>query len=205
MGLEIRDFLDAHEELDNFMKKIDRGIFESDLDNKVDYQEFIKFILSEGEFSDNTRTSGIHRPIELIYYSGKKLVGLLFGQHWNPTYLKVQQKVMQFYETLRASGDTRFEIVYVSLDQSKLHFTDTYRHMQWLAIPFHQRERRFWLAQKFFVTSTPRLVLLDGSGNLISYDVKNDCCDYNNQPWIVMESWMKGQVRETTHAGVSYH
>jgi len=204
MGVNLDDFLDASGELDGFMKKIDRGLMQHELDNKVDYQEFIKFIMSHGEFSYHDIDLGIHRPIDLILNRGKLIVGLLFGQHWNPSYMKVQKKVETFYNNLQKAGEKRFEVVYVSLDQSKMHFTDTYRHMPWLSIPFHQRERRHWLAQKFFVTSTPRMVLLDCHGNLLSYDVKNDCVDYCDKPWVAFNSWMQGEVREVAHGGVNF-
>ena len=65
-------------------------------------QEFIKFVMGHGEFSHhdidavplttmnglvyslllNPPSQGIHRPIELIYRRGVKVVGLLFGQQW---------------------------------------------------------------------------------------------------------------------------
>jgi hypothetical protein len=205
MGLNLDDFIDANEELDLFMKKIDRGLFEHEQDTKVDYQEFIKFLMSHGEFSTHDIDSGIHRPIELLYRRGIKLVGLLFGQQWNPAYKRVEEKIMMFYNNLRIAGEERFEIVYVSMDQDQRRFTDHYRHMPWLAIPYYQRERRFSLAKKFFVASAPRLVLLDVHGNLISYDVKNDCCDYFHKPWIAMDSWLSGKVREIAHAGGSFH
>jgi len=205
MGIKLEDFLDANEELDLFMKKIDRGIFQHERDTKVDYQEFIKFIMSHGDFSAHTIDKGIHRPVELLQHQGVKLVGLLFGQHWNPTYLKVLDKISAFYNCLKSHGENRFQIVYVSMDQSQAHFTDRYRHMPWLAIPFNQKERRFFLAKKYFVTTTPRLVLTDVHGNLISYDAKNDCCDYAHKPWIAMDSWLNGKIREISHAGGSFH
>lgn len=205
MGLDLNDFIDANEELDLFMKKIDRGLFTNDLDNKIDYQEFIKFLMSHGEFSYQHVESGIHRPIDLLFRRGVKLVGLLFGQQWNPAYRKVEDKITLFYDNLRKCGEERFEIVYVSLDQDQRRFTDNYRHMPWLAIPFHQRERRHYLAKKYFVASTPRVVLLDVHGNLLSYDIKNDLFDYYHKPWIAMDSWLSGKVREVSNAGGSFH
>ena len=77
--------------------------------------------------------------------------------------------------------------------------------MPWLAIPYTERERRYYLAKKYFVTSTPRLVLTDTHGNLISYDVKNDAQDYCMRPWLALESWLQGQVRKVAHGGVSFH
>lgn len=204
MGVNMDSFIDANEELDLFMKKIDRGFFENELDCKIDYQEFIKFVMSHGEFCSHEIDSGVHRPIELLYRRGVKLVGLLFGQQWNPAYRKVEEKITTFYDTLRQGGEDRFEIVYISMDQNERRFTDHYRHMPWLAIPFNQRERRHYLAKKYFVASTPRLVLLDVHGNLISYDVKNDCCDYYHKPWLAMDSWLSGKVREVSHGGVSF-
>lgn len=203
-GLNLDDFIDANEELDLFMKKIDRGLFENDLDAKIDYQEFIKFLMGHGEFSHHDIDVGIHRPIELIYRRGVKVVGLLFGQQWNPAYRKAEDKILLFYNKLKEAGEHRFEIVYVSMDQDQRRFTDHYRHMPWLAIPFNQRERRHHLARKYFVASSPRMVLLDCHGNLISYDVKNDCCDYYHKPWIAMDSWLSGKVREISNAGVSF-
>lgn len=204
-GLNTDDFIDANEEMDKFMKKIDRGLFEHELDGKIDYQEFIKFIFSHGEFSSHDINFGIHRPTVLIADRGVKLVGLLFGQQWNPQYAKVEQKVRKFYDNLKAMGENRFEIVYVSLDQDVRRFTDYYRNMPWLAIPFAQKERRHYLAKKYFVASAPRLVLLDTHGNLISYDVKNDACDYYERPFIAFDSWMAGKVREVSHAGVAFY
>ena len=73
-------------------------------------QEFIKFIFSHGEFSSHDINFGIHRPTTLIADRGVKLVGLLFGQQWNPQYAKVEQKVRKFYDNLRAMGENRFEV-----------------------------------------------------------------------------------------------
>merc|ERR1711937_441926 len=135
--------------------------------------------MSQGGFVSDAYQigKGIHRPIDLLFNRGIKLVGLFFGQQWNPCHKKVQEKVLKFYNNLRAAGEDRFEIVYVSMDQDKRRFIDAYRHMPWLAILFQQNERRHYLARKYFVTSCPRVVLTDVHGNLLSYDVKNDMFD----------------------------
>lgn len=207
LGVSFDDFLDANEELDLFMRKIDRGLFANERNNKIDYQEFIKFIMSSGGFTSEAFqiTKGIHRPLDLLFNQGRKLVGLFFGQQWNPCHKKVQEKVVKFYNNLRAAGENRFEIVYVPMDQDRRRFVDAYRHMPWLAIPFHQSERRHYLARKYFVTSCPRMVLLDVHGNLISYDVKNDIFDYYEKPWIAADSWFSGKVREVSNAGVAFY
>jgi len=123
----------------------------------------------------------------------------------NPAYKKVEDKCLKFYHNLKAHGDHSFEVIYVSLDQDKARWADAYRKMPWLAIPFHQKERRHYLAQKYFVASCPRVVLLDVHGNLLSYDIKNDMFDYYHKPWIAVESWRGGKVREMTNAGVAFY
>ena len=89
--------------------------------------------MGQGAFSAEGVTSGIHRPIDLLFHRGVKLVCLIFGQQWNPAYRKVEDKFVKFYNNLRAQGENRLEMVYISLDQDKRRMYDAYRHHPWLA------------------------------------------------------------------------
>ena len=75
------------------------------------------------------------------------------------------------YEQLRALGG---EVVFVSSDRDETKYIEYFQAMPWLALPYADRERKMNLASRFRVATIPRLIVLDGDGNLITLHGRTD-------------------------------
>lgn len=68
----------------------------------------------------------------------------------------------KFYEEMNKKGK-KFEIIWVSRDQSTEDFVAYYQHMPWLAVPVENIEACMQLtSNKFQLKGIPHLVILDG-------------------------------------------
>eukprot|EP00658_Telonema_sp_P-2_P043415 TRINITY_DN3134_c0_g1_i7.p1 TRINITY_DN3134_c0_g1~~TRINITY_DN3134_c0_g1_i7.p1 ORF type:complete len:231 (+),score=58.97 TRINITY_DN3134_c0_g1_i7:178-870(+) len=194
MGLQPKKGLRFQDEIDALIDSIDSfdgaendsGLIH--YDRKVDYQEFIKFIMSDLDCAPRGGWEGVHPTTQLL--QGKRVVALFFGTSWAPQTLKLQRSLEQFYSRLRSEGDDSFEVVYVSHDQDVAQYENFYKEHPWMAIPFQDREQRHFMEQKLFVTTLPRLVLLDNTGALLSYDAKFEVMDYVDNPKAAMRKWL---------------
>lgn len=180
---EISAFIDS---IDSFDGIDSGGLIE--YDRKVDYQEFINFVMDDNKFCARAGREGIHPAAQLL--QGKQVIGLFFGASWAPQTIKLAKCLEQFYTNLKQQGDDSFEVIYVSHDQHEKRFTDFYKQHPWLAVPFDDRERRHFMEQKLYVTTLPRLVLLDSTGTLLSYDAKFEVMSLVNNPKNAMRRWL---------------
>lgn len=73
---------------------------------------------------------------------------------------------MEVYEELSSKGD--FEVVFISSDKVDEAFDAYFAKMPWLAIPFSDSETCKHLKSLFKVRGIPYLVILDGSGEVLS-------------------------------------
>ncbi|KAH0671160.1 hypothetical protein KY289_025653 [Solanum tuberosum] len=97
-----------------------------------------------------------------------KIVGLYFsGSRCGPC-RQFTPKLAEAYESLYPKGD--FEIVFISSDKDDESFNEYFVKMSWLAVPFSDAEARKNLKQLFKVRAIPHLVILDGTGKVLSND-----------------------------------
>jgi len=114
-----------------------------------------------------------------------KVVGLYFSAHWCPPCKGFTPKLAEIYRGYLAKGKN-FEVVFVSSDRDENSFTEYFRDMPWLALPYSDRDRKATLSSKFKVRGIPTLVILDEDGSLITKNGRNSVMsdkDGEEFPW----------------------
>lgn len=91
-----------------------------------------------------------------------KTVGLYFSAHWCPPCRGFTPKLVETYNTMKANGNDKFEVVFVSSDRDQGSFDEYYGEMPWLALPFKDRVLKNVLSDTFEVQGIPTLVIING-------------------------------------------
>lgn len=100
--------------------------------------------------------------------SDKEAVAIYFSAHWCPPCRGFTPVASEKYNQLIAAGK-KFEVVFASSDKDDESFTDYYKSMPWLGLPFAEREIKEKLAKEFKCNGIPYLVVLDGeTGEVIT-------------------------------------
>lgn len=95
--------------------------------------------------------------------AGKKTIGIYFSASWCGPCKQFTPALAQFYNEMNKKGK-KFEIVWVSRDQTTDDFIKYYQHMPWLAVPVEVIEKVAQvLATKYKMKGIPHLVILDGN------------------------------------------
>lgn len=82
-----------------------------------------------------------------------KVIGLYFSAHWCPPCRAFTPKLVEFYNGIKSSEKgNSFEMVFISSDRDQESFSEYFKEMPWLALPFEDRERK--------VSSTQAMMLL---------------------------------------------
>ena len=103
-----------------------------------------------------------------------KVIGLYFSAEWCPPCRAFTPELVK----LRDSKDDKFEVVFVSSDQSpeaQQKYMKGY-NMNWPAIP-HDSPLRQQLQEKYDVQGIPSLVIVDDQGNLITKEGRSEMGD----------------------------
>lgn len=96
-----------------------------------------------------------------------------FSASWCPPCRQFTPVLAELYNQVNASGK-RFEVVYVSWDQSIQQFNDYYGHMPWLALPFENSAAKDALYQSFGINGVPSLVLVNKQGAPVNKEGRKD-------------------------------
>lgn len=120
-------------------------------------------LLSSGERDFLVRKNG--DQVKISDLVGKK-VGLYFSASWCGPCRRFTPDFVEVYEELSSKGD--FEVVFISSDKVDEAFDAYFAKMPWLAIPFSDSETPKHLKSLFKVRGIPYLVILDGSGEVLS-------------------------------------
>lgn len=142
-------------------------------------QTFFQGLLGE-------KLSGKSGDVQTASICGEgKTVGLYFSAHWCPPCRGFTPKLAEFYKNHHQ--DKNFEIVFVSSDKNETEFSEYYKDMPWLALPYADRTKKDHLSQKFKVSGIPTLVFLDGKdGKEITKEGRGMLLDDpkgDNFPW----------------------
>ena len=118
-------------------------------------------------FGDVKLFSKTEESVEPSALSEKQIVGLYFSAHWCPPCRGFTPVLASAYQSIVAAGKS-FEVVFISWDRSESQFNEYYAEMPWMCLPFSAREDKQRISDEYGVTGIPCLVLLDGTGKLIS-------------------------------------
>jgi len=106
---------------------------------------------------------------ELVSESPEAVVGIYFSAHWCPPCRGFTPKLAECHKELKAAGK-KFEVVFVSSDNSEAEFKEYMAGMPWLTVPYSERDLKRDLSAVFEVSGIPTLVLLKADGSLITED-----------------------------------
>jgi nucleoredoxin len=99
--------------------------------------------------------------------AGSKRIGVYFSAHWCGPCRQFTPFLSKVYSNMKQSG-LPFELIFVSSDRDEKSFNEYFSEMPWLAIPFANRQLAQTLGEKYGVEGIPCLVILDGSGKVIT-------------------------------------
>ncbi|KAE9446022.1 hypothetical protein C3L33_21977, partial [Rhododendron williamsianum] len=133
-------------------------------------------LLSSGDRDFLVRNNG--DEVKISDLVGKK-VGLYFSGSWCGPCRRFTPDFVEVYQELSLKGD--FEVVFVSSDRVDEAFVAYFAKMPWLAIPFSDSETRKHLKELFKVRGIPHLVILDGSGEVLSDQGVKIVKDYGSE------------------------
>ncbi|KAI0984666.1 hypothetical protein GJ496_001651 [Pomphorhynchus laevis] len=105
-----------------------------------------------------------------VNWADKKVdyVGLYFSAHWCPPCKKFTPVLAEFYE--RHSESKKFEIVFVTCDESESSFKKYYKDMPWLAVKFDEKILEK-LKLDYSVDGVPMLIFIDAkTGETVNAD-----------------------------------
>ncbi|CAN7938967.1 unnamed protein product [Ixodes hexagonus] len=108
---------------------------------------------------------------------GKKVVGLYFSAHWCPPCRMFTPSLAEAYEEAK-EGDSFFEIVFVSSDQSASDMLGYMKesHGDWFGLKYGDPLEEE-LKEKFGIDGIPTLVVINESGKVITDDGQSDISD----------------------------
>mmetsp|Transcript_65233 Transcript_65233/g.142075 ORF Transcript_65233/g.142075 Transcript_65233/m.142075 type:complete len:166 (-) Transcript_65233:134-631(-) len=113
------------------------------------------------------------REVQGASILGNTLIGLYFSASWSPPCRSFTPILMEAYQTIREQHGTRsFEVVLVPLDTSEDEWRQYTARMPWLTVPLSCREAIIRLFFQFNVSEAPRLVLLNGTGDVVCLNAR---------------------------------
>ena len=113
------------------------------------------------------------------------VIALYFSAHWCPPCKMFTPKLKAAYEEANADGK-KFEVVFISADQSEEEFQGYFESMPWLAPKFDEDELGE-ISEQFGVSSIPALIVIDSSGAKKTDNAKTDIM---NKGAAAIEGWM---------------
>ena len=99
--------------------------------------------------------------------SGKKVIGLYFSGHYCPPCRRFTPLLDGVYSKIKAAGHEDVEIVFVSSDRDEASFSDYFREMPWIALPYARRDLKLELCDKFNVKTVPTLIFFNEHGDVV--------------------------------------
>jgi nucleoredoxin len=135
----------------------------------------------------DTFQKGSDDTIELEDVLGcKDFVAIYFGAHWCPPCRGFTHVLKEVYERIN-EDDKRLEIIFCSYDGNEAAFDRNYLEMPWLALSYSDTRNKLY-KQQFGVTGIPTLVVLNKSGEVVTYDGRSDVQSMRED---CIEEWKK--------------
>ncbi|KDO20021.1 hypothetical protein SPRG_21383 [Saprolegnia parasitica CBS 223.65] len=101
---------------------------------------------------------------------GGKVIGLYFSAHWCGPCRQFTPMLAQFYQSMKRLGRP-FEVVFVSADHDAKQFTNYFRDMPWLAVPYDSSEREE-LQETHQIQGIPTFKILNSAGQVVDNDAR---------------------------------
>ncbi len=117
----------------------------------------------------------------------KELLAIYFSAEWCPPCRAFTPMLVEATETLKEAGKS-FEVIFVSSDRNPrdmFSYMKSY-NMPWLAVP-HGGSVASALSQRYGVRGIPTLIVIDGNGNTISANARNEI---GAKGAVAYEDWM---------------
>lgn len=96
-----------------------------------------------------------------------KIIAFYFSAHWCGPCRNFTPRLAERYQKLIEEGE-KFEIIFVSADETDDEAMDYFKTMPWKMLHFDQRDLESQLSQRFEVRGIPSLVLVESDGTLIT-------------------------------------
>ncbi|KAF4663920.1 hypothetical protein FOL47_005495 [Perkinsus chesapeaki] len=97
-----------------------------------------------------------------------KHLGLYFSAHWCPPCKKFTPLLAKWYNENHAKLADKFEIIFVSSDNSEQEYTNYLATMPWPAVPFGQQAAKAALEKAVGVNGIPTLAIISPDGAVIT-------------------------------------
>ncbi|KAK3416837.1 hypothetical protein EUGRSUZ_H02592 [Eucalyptus grandis] len=123
----------------------------------------VQSLLSSPDRDFLIRNNGDQVKVDSL--KGKK-IGLYFSASWCGPCHRFTPILAEVYDELSPKGD--LEIIFISADKDEGSFSGYFSKMPWLAIPFSDLDKRNSLDELFKVRGIPHLVILDGTGTVLT-------------------------------------
>jgi len=104
---------------------------------------------------------------DLLAKTGGKPIGLYFSAHWCPPCRGFTPKLAEWYKD---GLKDKMEIIFVSSDRDEASFSDYFKEMPWLALPFDKREAKEALSSACGVEGIPSFAVINPDGTIITTD-----------------------------------
>jgi len=107
--------------------------------------------------------------------------GLYFSAHWCPPCRNFTPVLADFYNKINEK-EKKFEVIFISSDQSSQQFEEYFGTMPWAAVDYNN-EMRETLGEAFQVSGIPTLIVFDNKGKKICDDART----------IIQNNYMKNE------------
>ena len=98
---------------------------------------------------------------------------LYFSAFWCPPGVLFTKKLSEIYKKINIDRK-EFDIVYISLDNTKEEYDEHLLLMPWLSIPYDKQQRLRRIIDYYRITTLPCLILIDASGKSLATQCKRD-------------------------------
>ncbi|KAH3767297.1 nucleoredoxin 1 [Pelomyxa schiedti] len=116
--------------------------------------------------------NGARQNIPVSSLVENERIGLYFSAHWCGPCCAFTPVLVKVYNELKAAGK-KFEVVFISADNTQSDFDGYFADMPWLALPYSDRKSSKNLKEHFELEGIPTLVLLNSAGKTLSLEGKD--------------------------------
>lgn len=107
--------------------------------------------------------------ISNVDFKNFQFIGLYFSASWCMPCRYFTSMMINFYKEINTNPERKtFEVFFISKDHSENEFSEYFKKMPWLAVPFKDRYRLNKISSSLAVSRIPTLIVYDNKGNLLT-------------------------------------